>query len=85
VDKLISIALPRVKDFRGIKRNGFDGRGNFNFGLTEQLIFPEVEYDSVMQVHGMNITIVTSTDSDTEAFALLEKCGLPFSKGSTNG
>lgn len=85
VDKLISIALPRVKDFRGIKRNGFDGRGNFNFGLTEQLIFPEVEYDSVMQVHGMNITIVTSSDSDTEAFALLEKCGLPFSKGSTNG
>lgn len=85
VDKLISIALPRVKDFRGIKRNGFDGRGNFNFGLTEQLIFPEVEYDSIMQVHGMNITIVTTSDSDTEAFALLEKIGLPFTKGSTNG
>jgi len=85
VDKLVSIALPRVKDFRGIKRNGFDGRGNFNFGLTEQLIFPEVEYDSIMQVHGMNITMVTSTESDTQAFALLEKMGMPFTKGSTNG
>ena len=85
VDKLISIALPRTKDFRGIKRNGFDGRGNFNFGLNEQLIFPEVEYDSIMQVHGMNITMVTSTESDTAAFALLEKMGMPFTKGSTNG
>ena len=85
VDKLISIALPRTKDFRGIKRNGFDGRGNFNFGLTEQLIFPEIEYDSIMQVHGMNITMVTSTESDTEAFSLLEKMGMPFTKGSTNG
>jgi len=85
IDKLISIALPRTKDFRGIKRNGFDGRGNFNFGLTEQLIFPEIEYDSIMQVHGMNITMVTSTESDTEAFALLEKFGMPFTKGSTNG
>ncbi|PHR59018.1 MAG: 50S ribosomal protein L5 [Arcobacter sp.] len=85
LDKLISIALPRTKDFRGIKRNGFDGRGNFNFGLTEQLIFPEVDYDSIMQIHGMNITMVTSTESDTEAYALLEKFGMPFTKGSTNG
>jgi len=85
LDKLVSIALPRVKDFRGIKRNGFDGRGNFNFGLDEQLIFPEIEYDSIMQVHGMNITMVTTTDSDTEAFALLEKFGMPFTKGSNNG
>jgi len=85
VDKLISIALPRTKDFRGVKRNGFDGRGNFNFGLNEQLIFPEIEYDSIMQVHGMNITMVTNTESDTEAFALLEKVGMPFTKGSTNG
>jgi len=85
VDKLCSIALPRVKDFRGIKRNGFDGRGNFNFGLTEQLIFPEIEYDSIMQVHGMNITMVTSTESDNEAFSLLEKMGMPFTKGSNNG
>ena len=81
LDRLISIALPRVKDFRGIKRNGFDGRGNYNFGLTEQLIFPEVNYDSIMQIHGMNITVVTTTNSDKEAFALLEKMGLPFAKG----
>jgi large subunit ribosomal protein L5 len=70
-----------VKDFRGINRNGFDGRGNYNFGLTEQLIFPEVNYDSVMQIHGMNITMVTTTDSDKEALALLEKMGVPFAKG----
>ena len=81
MDKLISIALPRVKDFRGIARNGFDGRGNYNFGLTEQLIFPEVDYDSIMQIHGMNITVVTTTDSDKEAFTLLEKLGMPFAKG----
>jgi large subunit ribosomal protein L5 len=81
LDRLVSIALPRVKDFRGINRNGFDGRGNYNFGLTEQLIFPEVNYDSVMQIHGMNITMVTTTDSDKEALALLEKMGVPFAKG----
>ena len=81
LDRLISIALPRVKDFRGIKRNGFDGRGNYNFGLTEQLIFPEINYDSVMQIQGMNITMVTTSNSDKEAFALLEKMGVPFAKG----
>jgi large subunit ribosomal protein L5 len=80
LDKLINIALPRVKDFRGIPRNGFDGRGNYNFGLTEQLIFPEVNYDDIMQIHGMNITIVTTTNSDKEALLLLEKIGLPFTK-----
>jgi large subunit ribosomal protein L5 len=81
LDRLVSIALPRVKDFRGINRNGFDGRGNYNFGLTEQLIFPEVNYDSIMQIHGMNITVVTTTTSDKEAFLLLEKMGVPFAKG----
>jgi large subunit ribosomal protein L5 len=81
LDRLVSIALPRVKDFRGVNRNGFDGRGNYNFGLTEQLIFPEVNYDSIMQIHGMNITFVTTTNSDKEAFALLEKLGMPFAKG----
>ncbi|MGM4247103.1 50S ribosomal protein L5, partial [Salmonella sp. NW245] len=81
-DRLVSIALPRVKDFRGVPRNGFDGRGNYNFGLQEQLIFPEISYDSIMQIHGMNITIVTSADSDKAAFTLLEKMGMPFSKGS---
>ena len=82
VDRLVSIALPRVKDFRGVSRNGFDGRGNYNFGLQEQLIFPEISYDSIMQIHGMNITVVTTADSDKEAFTLLEKMGMPFSKGS---
>jgi large subunit ribosomal protein L5 len=61
-DRLVAIALPRMKDFRGIARNGFDGRGNYNFGITEQLIFPEVDYDSIMQIHGMNITVVTTTN-----------------------
>jgi len=80
-DKLVSIALPRVKDFRGTPRKGFDGRGNYNFGLEEQLMFPEVVFDNIIKTHGMNITIVTSTDSDKEAFALLEKLGMPFAKG----
>jgi large subunit ribosomal protein L5 len=85
LDKLISISLPRVKDFRGIPRNGFDGRGNYNFGLNEQLIFPEVEYDDIMQIHGMNITIVTTAQKDAEALRLLELMGMPFTKGSNNG
>lgn len=81
LEKLIVISLPRVKDFRGIPRNGFDGRGNYNFGIKEQLIFPEVVYDDIMVTHGMNITIVTSTNNDKEAFKLLEFLGMPFSKG----
>ena len=82
LDRLVSIALPRVKDFRGVPRNGFDGRGNYNFGLQEQLIFPEISYDSIMQIHGMNITVVTTTDSDKAGTVLLEKLGMPFTKGS---
>jgi len=82
LDRLVSIALPRVKDFRGVPRNGFDGRGNYNFGLQEQLIFPEISYDSIMQIHGMNITVVTTADSDKAGFALLQKMGMPFTKGS---
>ena len=81
-DKLVPIALPRVKDFRGTPRKGFDGRGNYNFGLQEQLMFPEVEFDKVIKTHGMNISIATSTDSDTEAFRLLELFGVPFTKGN---
>ena len=81
LDKLISIALPRVKDFRGVSRKGFDGRGNYNFGLDEQLMFPEVSYDSIMKTHGMNIAIITNTEDDKEAFTLLEKLGMPFAKG----
>ena len=81
LDKLISVALPRVKDFRGVPRTGFDGRANCNFGLNEQLMFPEVEYDNIMKTHGMNITIVTTASNDKEAFRLLELIGLPFAKG----
>ena len=81
LDKLISIALPRVKDFRGLAKDGFDGRGNYNFGLNEQLMFPEVEYDKILRTHGMNIVIVTTTNSDKEAFKLLELFGLQFAKG----
>lgn len=82
IDKLISISLPRVKDFRGLPVNGFDGRGNYNFGLDEQLIFPEVVYDDILRTHGMNITIVTTSDLDSEALRLLELVGIPFSKGT---
>ena len=81
LEKLIVIALPRVKDFRGIPRNGFDGHGNYSFGLNEQLMFPEVVYDDIMVTHGMNIAIITSTDDDKEAFKLLELLGMPFAKG----
>lgn len=85
LEKLIKVALPRVKDFRGIARNGFDGQGNFNFGLNEQLMFPEVVYDDIIRIHGMNITIVTSATQDKQAFRLLELFGMPFSKGRTHG
>ncbi|ASM35882.1 50S ribosomal protein L5 [Campylobacter sp. RM12327] len=81
LDKLISIALPRVKDFRGLPKNGFDGRGNYNFGLNEQLMFPEVEYDKILKTHGMNIALVTTAKNDKEAFKMLELFGLPFAKG----
>lgn len=82
LDKLICVALPKVKDFRGLPRTGFDGRSNYNFGLNEQLMFPEVVYDNIMKTHGMNITIVTTANNDKEAFRLLELIGLPFVKGS---
>ena len=81
LEKLIVISLPRVKDFRGVSRNGFDGRGNYSFGLNEQLMFPEVVYDDIMVTHGMNITIVTSAKEDKQAYKLLELFGIPFSKG----
>jgi large subunit ribosomal protein L5 len=79
--KLISVALPRVKDFRGLPRNGFDGRGSYNFGLQEQLMFPEVEYDKIIKTHGMNITIVTTAKNDKDALRLLELIGVPFVRG----
>ena len=80
LDKLITIALPRVRDFRGISRNSFDGHGNYTLGVKEQLIFPEIDYDKVSKIRGMDIVIVTTAKSDKEAAALLEKMGMPFRK-----
>ena len=85
LEKLIAITLPRVRDFRGVSKNGFDGRGNFSFGLDEQLVFPEVKYDDIVKTHGMNITFTTTTENDKEAFRLLELFGFPFEKGRNNG
>lgn len=80
LERLISSALPRVRDFSGISANGFDGRGNYNLGITEQIIFPEIDIDKVKKIQGMDITFVTSANTDKEAKALLEKFGLPFKK-----
>jgi large subunit ribosomal protein L5 len=79
LDRLVSLALPQVRDFRGVAVRSFDGRGNFNLGIQEQIIFPEIDYDKTDQVRGMNITIVTSAKSDEEARELLRLFGLPFS------
>ena len=80
LEKLLNIALPRLRDFRGINPNAFDGRGNYNLGIKEQLIFPEITYDMVDKVRGMDITIVTTAKTDEEARALLQAMGLPFRK-----
>ena len=79
-DRLTSIAIPRIRDFRGISPKSFDGRGNFSMGVTEQLIFPEIEFDSVDRTRGMDITIVTTANTDEEARALLDAFGFPFKK-----
>ena len=79
-DKLVNIALPRVRDFRGVSKTAFDGRGNYTLGVKEQLIFPEVNYDKVAIVRGMDIVIVTTAQTNEEAYALLEACGMPFAK-----
>jgi len=78
LDKLVSIALPRVRDFQGIGRNSFDGRGNYSFGIKEQIVFPEINYDKINKVRGLDITVVTSANTDAEAFGLLKKLGMPF-------
>jgi large subunit ribosomal protein L5 len=80
LDRLLSIAIPRIRDFRGLKANAFDGRGNYTLGIREQTIFPEIDYDAIDQVRGLDVVIVTSAQSDLEAFALLEAFGMPFSK-----
>ncbi|HAK05183.1 MAG TPA: 50S ribosomal protein L5 [Firmicutes bacterium] len=79
-DKLVSIALPRVRDFRGVSKNAFDGRGNYTLGIKEQLIFPEINFDKVNKIRGMDIIIVTTANTDAEAFALLSELGVPFQK-----
>lgn len=78
-DRLVNIALPRVRDFRGISPNAFDGRGNYTLGLKDQLVFPEIEYDKIDKLRGMEVTIVTSAQNDEEARALLRQLGMPFS------
>jgi len=79
-DRLVSIAIPRIRDFRGVNPKAFDGRGNFSLGLKEQIIFPEIEYDKVSRINGMNITFVTTANTDEEARALLAKLGMPFAR-----
>jgi large subunit ribosomal protein L5 len=80
LDRLETVALPRVRDFQGIKATGFDGRGNYNLGITEQIIFPEIDIDKVNKINGMDITFVTSANTDKEAKSLLNELGLPFKK-----
>lgn len=79
-DRLITIAAPRIRDFRGLPTNSFDGRGNYTFGLEEQVVFPEIDYDDVDMIKGMDITIVTTADTDEEALELLKLMGLPFQR-----
>jgi large subunit ribosomal protein L5 len=80
LDRLMSVAIPRIRDFRGLNPGAFDGRGNYSLGVREQIIFPEVDYDAIDQVRGLDITITTTASTDEEAFALLEALGMPFSR-----
>jgi large subunit ribosomal protein L5 len=82
VDRLINVSIPRIRDFRGVPSRSFDGRGNYTLGIKEQMIFPEIEYEKVQKVHGMDIVFVTSTGKDDEAYALLRELGMPF-RGDT--
>ena len=80
LDRLITIAIPRIRDFRGLNPDGFDGRGNYSMGITEQIVFPEIDYDKIKRINGMNITFVTTARTDQEARELLRSVGMPFSK-----
>ena len=82
LDRLISIALPRIRDFRGLNPSSFDGRGNYSLGVREQIIFPEINYDDIQQVRGLDVTITTSAGTDDQARALLQAFGLPFGEGA---
>jgi len=79
-DRLLSVAIPRIRDFRGLRRTSFDGRGNYTLGVREQVIFPEIDYDAIDQVRGLDVTITTNARTDEEAYALLEAFGMPFSR-----
>ena len=80
LDRFINVALPRVKDFRGVNPNGFDGRGNYSVGIPEQIIFPEIDFDKIERISGLNVSVVTSAETDQEARSLLAKFGMPFRK-----
>lgn len=80
IDRLITIAIPRIRDFRGVSTKAFDGRGNYSLGVTEQIIFPEIDYDRVSRINGMNITFVTTAETDDEGRALLRHVGMPFAR-----
>ena len=84
LDRLLSVAIPRIRDFRGLKTTSFDGRGNYTIGVREQVIFPEIDYDAVDQVRGLDVTITTTAQTDEEAYALLEAFGMPFTRDDTN-
>ena len=85
LDRLTSVAIPRIRDFRGLNPRAFDGRGNYNVGIREQIIFPEIDYDSVDQVRGLDVNIATTAETDEEAFALLSELGMPFRRDDTEG
>ncbi len=80
LDRLITISIPRIRDFQGLSKNSFDGRGNYNFGIKEQTVFPEIKFDQVKRPNGLNITIVTTANTDEESLSLLEEMGMPFTK-----
>jgi large subunit ribosomal protein L5 len=85
LDRLMSVAIPRIRDFRGLNPRSFDGRGNYSMGVREQIIFPEIDYDEIDQVRGLDVTFTTSARSDAEAFALLDALGMPFAREGRPG
>ncbi len=84
IDRLVNIALPRVRDFRGVKDKGFDGRGNYTLGIKEQIIFPEISIDKIKQISGMDVTFVTTANTDEESYELLKAFGMPFAGAKKN-
>src|SRR5215204_3382094 len=85
IDRLVSVAIPRLRDFRGLNPRSFDGRGNYSMGIREQIIFPEIDYDNIDQIRGLDVTFTTTAETDAEAFALLEALGMPFARAGRPG